>query len=425
MPGILVQLEGAWLGAGKGACGIEQGTAPHHFTAGLEKQRHQAWVEVVVDYQGGDRRQGDDVAVWCVAGQIEQAFADLHLIEERQARLVGGCATKVCQGDVRVGRQVLHQWVFCRADEECCIQFAGHQRAGSFATPDALPAFGILFRLDGIGAENGVTGGAGAAAFAAQTETQRQQVGNSIQLHVTSKEQPQRFLIDRPQAFQLTLLLGCQLALQAALHQGDLHVGIIGQQLLQVVTRAGGGHQLQVETFLGQLFLELLGELLVSAALAAGGHAGTHRRRWWDELEQGPDQSSHHGDDPQVGQDHDFQVVQYAAHWASFLRCRFKDRTPERRWSRLGCDAARVTPFSTSRWREGAGCVIPVIAGCTSGATAYVGRTRLGHPASFYLLYPYSHREAVRRHYLVAGINGGLFAALLSPPYGLVSGSPT
>ena len=327
MPGILVQLEGARLCAGEGAGGVEQGAAAHHFTAGFEKQRYQARVEVVVDHQGSDWREGDDVAIRRIAGQVEQTFTDLHLIEERQSRLVSGGAPKVCQGDVRVGRQLLNQCVLCRTDEERCIQFAGHQRPSGFATAEALPGVGILFWLDGIGAENGITGGAGAAAFAAQAEAQRQQVGNAIQLNVTAIEQPQRLLIDRPQALQLTLFVRRQLALQAALHQGDLHLGRFGEQALQVVTRARGGHQGKLETFLGQFFLQSLGKVLIGAALRAGGHADTHR--WWrrDELEQRPDQRGHHRHDPQVGQDHDFQVIEYAAHEASFRQIQPKDRT--------------------------------------------------------------------------------------------------
>jgi hypothetical protein len=106
-------------------------------------------------------------------------------------------------------------------------------------------------------------------AFAAEAEAQRQQVGDAVEAGLAPIEQPQRFLVDRPQALQPLLLGRRELAFQAALHQGDLHLGGVGQQLLQVVARAGGGHQVQLEAFLGQFLLEPFGELLVGAALCA------------------------------------------------------------------------------------------------------------------------------------------------------------
>ncbi|MDT4849989.1 hypothetical protein FQZ97_841270 [compost metagenome] len=130
-------------------------------------------------------------------------------------------------------------------------------------------------------------------------------------------EQPQRLLIDRAQALQSGAAGGIELALLAALHQGDLDLAIFRQQPLEVVPRTGAGHEGQLETLLGQLLLELLGKDPVTATLGTGGHAGAHRRRRGDEIEHRTNQGGQHRDYPQVGQEHDLQVFEHAAHGAS------------------------------------------------------------------------------------------------------------
>ena len=95
----------------------------------------------------------------------------------------------------------------------------------------------------------------------------------------------------------------------AALDQGD--VDLAGaEQALQVVARAGAGHQLQFEALFLELFPELAGEHSVAAALGAGGHGRAHRRRRGDEIEHRGDQGGDHRDQPEVGADQDGEVLE-------------------------------------------------------------------------------------------------------------------
>ncbi|MNF74499.1 hypothetical protein D3C84_565330 [compost metagenome] len=97
MLGVAGQGEGARFGAGKGAGLVQQTAVLHHLARGLQNQRHQAGMEVLVDHQGGHRRQGDGGLRRAVQGQVEQTLVDGYALEKWQARLVGGGATKVGQ----------------------------------------------------------------------------------------------------------------------------------------------------------------------------------------------------------------------------------------------------------------------------------------------------------------------------------------
>ncbi|MNZ94288.1 hypothetical protein D3C78_1133910 [compost metagenome] len=274
-------------------------------------------MEAVVDHQGGGRGEGDDVALWAVVGQVEQPFAHHQRADERQARLVGRGAAEVDQAQLRRGGQAADQRTFRGADEERGVQLASEQGAGGLAAADGLPALGVLAGVDAVGVEDGAADRRGAAAGGAQAQAQRQQVAHAAHLQRAPLEQPQGFLVGRPEGVQLAALGFAQLLLQAALHQADLYILVGVEEQAQVFPRAAAGHQGQFETLLGQLGLELLGEAGVAAAGRATGHAGVHRRRRGDEVEQRRYQRGQHRHQPQVGAQHDGQVLKYPAHRAS------------------------------------------------------------------------------------------------------------
>ena len=95
--GILGQLEGQRSGVGKGAGWVEQAAGSHHLAGGIEKQRCQAWMKIVIDHQGGGGCEHRRVLGRGVGGQIEQAFTDPDAVEVRQPRRIGRRAAKTGQ----------------------------------------------------------------------------------------------------------------------------------------------------------------------------------------------------------------------------------------------------------------------------------------------------------------------------------------
>ncbi len=242
-------------------------------------------------------------------GRLSRRFADLDPLEERQARLVGGAAAEVDQAKLVVVGQFLDRRVLRRADDERRVQLAGQQVVDHRVAAAGFPGDRIVSRGDVVGLQDRLGGGAGAAAVAADGQAQVQQVAELVDVHVAAVEQPERFLVDRAEGLQLARLPGFELALLAALDQGD--VDLAGaEQALQVVARAGARHQLQFEALLLELFPELAGEHGVAAALGAGGHGRAHRRRWGDEIEHRGDQGGDHRDQPEVGADQDGEVLE-------------------------------------------------------------------------------------------------------------------
>ncbi|MNZ86480.1 hypothetical protein D3C78_1053010 [compost metagenome] len=178
----------------------------------------------------------------------------------------------------------------------------------------------VLLGGDAVGGEHRGAHRRGAAARRAKGQAQWQQVAQAVDVQFAALEQPQRFLVHRAEAVQAGALGLAQLQLETALHQADLHAAVLVEQAGKVLAGAAAGLEDQLEALAGQLGLELFGEGGIAAAIEAAAHAQLHRRRRGDEVEQRGAQRSQYRHQPQVGAQHDRQVLEQAAHGQSFSR---------------------------------------------------------------------------------------------------------